>query len=136
MRTYKNKDELKSGIYKSFEKYISEFDDIPESLKDTSVEEVDRTPAENLAYQGGWTTLVLKWEEDERKGLQAKTPSNEFKWNQLGDLYQWFNDTYAHLSLREPKRVLVNKKLKIVTALMDNRWLSINKSQTSTAVIL
>ena len=116
MRTYKNKDELKSEIHKSFEKYISEFDDIPESLKDTSVEEVDRTPAENLAYQVGWTTLVLKWEEDERKGLQAKTPSNEFKWNQLGDLYQWFNDTYAHLSLREPKRVLVNKKLKIVPA--------------------
>ena len=116
MRTYKNKDELKSEIHKSFEKYISEFDDIPESLKDTSVEEVDRTPAENLAYQVGWTTLVLKWEEDERKGLQAKTPSNEFKWNQLGDLYQWFNDTYAHLSLQEPKRVLVNKKLKIVTA--------------------
>ena len=116
MRTYKNKDELKSEIHKSFEKYISEFDDIPESLKDTSVEEVDRTPAENLAYQVGWTTLVLKWEEDERKGLQVKTPSNEFKWNQLGDLYQWFNDTYAHLSLQEPKRVLVNKKLKIVTA--------------------
>ena len=116
MRTYKNKDELKSEIHKSFEKYISEFDDIPESLKDTSVEEVDRTPAENLAYQVGWTTLVLKWEEDERKGLQVKTPSNEFKWNQLGDLYQWFNDTYAHLSLREPKSVLVNKKLKIVTA--------------------
>ena len=116
MRTYKNKDELKSEIHKSFEKYISEFDDIPESLKDTSVEAVDRTPAENLAYQVGWTTLVLKWEEDERKGLQAKTHSNEFKWNQLGDLYQWFNDTYAHLSLREPKRVLVNKKLKIVTA--------------------
>ena len=82
-----NKDELKSEIHKSFEKYISEFDDIPESLKDTSVEEVDRTPAENLAYQVGWTSLVLKWEEDERKGLQAKTPSNEFKWNQLGDLY-------------------------------------------------
>ena len=136
MRTYKDKEELKNEINKSFEKYISEFDDIPESLKDTSVEAVDRTPAENLAYQVGWTTLVLKWEEDERKGLQAKTPSNEFKWNQLGDLYQWFNDTYAHLSLREPKRVLVNKKLKIVTALMDNRWLSINKSPTSTAVIL
>ena len=64
-------------------KYISEFDDIPESLKDTSVEEVDRTPAENLAYQVGWTTLVLKWEEDERKGLQAKTPSNDFKWKKI-----------------------------------------------------
>ncbi|NSC72567.1 ClbS/DfsB family four-helix bundle protein, partial [Blautia obeum] len=43
---------------------MSEFDIIPESLKDKSVEEVDRTPAVNLAYQVGWTTLVLKWESD------------------------------------------------------------------------
>ena len=53
MRTYKNKDELKNEINKSFVKYISEFSDIPESLKDTRVDEVDRTPAENLAYQVG-----------------------------------------------------------------------------------
>ena len=59
MRTYENKDELKNEINKSFAKYISEFDIIPESLKDKRVEEVDRTPAENLAYQVGWTTLVL-----------------------------------------------------------------------------
>ena len=48
-------------------------------------------------------SLVLKWEEDERNGLQVKTPSNEFKWNQLGELYQWFTDTYAHLSIQELK---------------------------------
>lgn len=65
MRTYNNKEELKAEINKAFEKYISEFDDIPEALKDKRVEEVDRTPAENLAYQVGWTTLVLKWETDE-----------------------------------------------------------------------
>ena len=59
MRTYNNKEELKAEINKAFEKYISEFDDIPEALKDKRVEEVDRTPAENLAYQVGWTTLVL-----------------------------------------------------------------------------
>ena len=64
MRTYKDKEELKSEINKSFEKYISEFDIIPEDLKDKRVDEVDRTPAENLAYQVGWTTLVLKWEEE------------------------------------------------------------------------
>ena len=58
MRTYENKDELKNEINKSFAKYISEFDIIPESLKDKRVEEVDRTPAENLAYQVGWTTPV------------------------------------------------------------------------------
>lgn len=101
MRTYSNKKELKAEIEKKFEKYILEFDDIPENLKDKRVEGVDRTPAENLAYQVGWTTLVLKWEDDEKKGLEVKTPSEDFKWNQLGELYQYFTDTYAHLSLKE-----------------------------------
>ena len=119
LRTYENKDELKREINKSFEKYISEFDDILESLKDVSVEEVDRTPAENLAYQVGWTTLVLKWEEDERNGLQVKTPSDDFKWNQLGDLYQWFNDTYAHLSLQELKEIL-NDNIDSIYAMIDS----------------
>ena len=59
MRTCKDKDELKNEIRQSFEKYISEFDTIPEALKDKRVPEVDRTPAEDLAYQAGWTTLLL-----------------------------------------------------------------------------
>ncbi|HHK2027617.1 TPA: ClbS/DfsB family four-helix bundle protein, partial [Streptococcus pyogenes] len=87
MRSYESKEELKNEIKKTFEKYISEFDNIPEELKDKRLEEVDRTPAENLAYQVGWTTLVLKWEEDEKKGIDVKTPSDKFKWNQLGELY-------------------------------------------------
>ena len=32
-----------------------------------------------------------------------QTPSDNFKWNQLGELYQWFTDTYAQLSLQELK---------------------------------
>lgn len=107
MRTYQNKEELKVEIKKSFEKYISEFDSIPENLKDKRVEEVDRTPIENITYQVGWTTLLLKWENDERKGVEVKTPSDDFKWNQLGELYQWFIDTYAHKSLKELKEQLI-----------------------------
>lgn len=99
---------MKSEINKSFEKYISEFDIIPESFKDVRVKDVDRTPAENLAYQVGWTTLLLKWESDEEKGLQVKTPSELFKWNQLGELYQWFTDSYTYLSLDELKHRLRN----------------------------
>ena len=122
LRTYENKDELKNEINKSFAKYISEFDIIPESLKDKRVEGVDRTPAENLAYQVGWTTLVLKWESDERKGLHVKTPSDDFKWNQLGELYQWFTDTYAHLSLQELKDMLkenINSIYEMIDSLSD-----------------
>ena len=119
LRTYKDKEELKSEINKSFEKYISEFDIIPEALKDKRVDEVDRTPAENLAYQVGWTTLVLKWEEDERNGLQVKTPSDEFRWNRLGELYQWFTDTYACLSLAELKEKLQDN-INSIYAMIDS----------------
>ena len=48
-------------------------------LKDKRIIEVDRTPAENLAYQVGWTTLVLKWEDDEKQRIEVKTPSDMFK---------------------------------------------------------
>ncbi|HES0866852.1 TPA: ClbS/DfsB family four-helix bundle protein [Streptococcus pyogenes] len=113
MRSYESKEELKNEIKKTFEKYISEFDNIPEELKDKRLEEVDRTPAENLAYQVGWTTLVLKWEEDEKKGIDVKTPSDKFKWSQLGELYQWFTDTYAHKSLYELKEQLTENVKKI-----------------------
>ena len=116
------KQKLKSEIKKSFEKYILEFDDIPEALKDKSVSEVDRTPSQNLAYQVGWTTLLLKWEEDERNGLEVKTPSDKFKWNELGQLYQYFTDTYAHLSLQELKAKLsinVNSICKMIDLLSD-----------------
>nr|WP_307759859.1 ClbS/DfsB family four-helix bundle protein [uncultured Peptostreptococcus sp.] len=118
MKTYNSKEELKAEIKKAFDKYIKEFDSIPEELKDKRVDEVDRTPEENLAYQVGWTTLVLKWEYDEKKGLEVKTPSDKFKWNQLGELYQWFTDTYAHLSLKELKAKLT-ENVNAICAMID-----------------
>lgn len=72
MKTYQSNEELKNEIQKSFEKYISEFDNIPEELKDKRVEEVDRTPAENLSYQVGWTTLLLKWEKTREMDLKSR----------------------------------------------------------------
>lgn len=119
MKTYQSNEELKNEIQKSFEKYISEFDNIPEELKDKRVEEVDRTPAENLSYQVGWTTLLLKWEKDERNGLEVKTPSDNYKWNQLGDLYKWFIDKYAHKSLTELKEILTNN-INSIYEMIDN----------------
>lgn len=79
MRLYENKEELKKELKKTYEKYILEFLDIPENLKDKKIVNIDRTPAENLAYQVGWTTLLLKWENDSKLGLEVKTPSDNFK---------------------------------------------------------
>ena len=92
MRSYENKEELKREIKKSYEKYIVEFSDIPNKNKNKKNSEVDRTPAENLAYQVGWTTLLLQWENNYKLGIEVKTPSDYFKWNQLGELYQWFTN--------------------------------------------
>ena len=137
MRTYENKDELKNEINKSFAKYISEFNDIPEHLKDKRIDEIDRTPAENLAYQVGWTTLVIKWESDERKGIPVKTPSDNFKWNQLGELYQWFTDTYAQLSLQELKDRLnenINSIYAMIDSLSDEELFETRKSAVETEI--
>ena len=118
MKVYTSKEELKNEINKAYIKYIAEFDNIPEDMKDLRAEGVDRTPAENLAYQVGWTTLVLKWEQDERNGLEVKTPSDQFKWNQLGELYQWFTDTYAGMSIQE-LRTTLDKNIQSIYEMID-----------------
>ena len=67
----------------------------------------------------GWTSLILKWEEDERNGLPVKTPSDDYKWNELRELYVWFTDTYAHLSLEELKAKL-NENINYIYGMIDS----------------
>lgn len=119
MKVYTSQEELKDEIKKTYSNFIAEFDNIPEDMKDLRAEGVDRTPAENLAYQVGWTTLVLKWEQDERNSMAVKTPSDQFKWNQLGELYQWFTDTYTHMSINE-LRIMLDKNIQAVYEMIDS----------------
>ena len=118
MKEYTSKAELTNAIKASYKKYIDEFENISEDFKDKRFEEVDRTPAENLAYQVGWTTLLLKWEKDEKAGLEVYTPSENFKWNNLTGLYKWFNKEYSHLSLAELKSIL-NKNISDIYKMID-----------------
>ncbi|WEV60554.1 ClbS/DfsB family four-helix bundle protein [Streptococcaceae bacterium ESL0729] len=130
MKVYKDKEELKSEIKKSYDKYIAEFKDIPENLKDQKSDASERTPAENLAYQLGWTNLLLSWERDEKLGLEVKTPSDKFKWNQLGDLYKWFTDTYASLSLDELEEKLsknVDDILKMIDGMTEEEIFEVHQ---------
>ena len=53
MKPYKNKQELLEAIQDKYQKYITEFDGIPEELKNKRSNEVDRTPSENVSYQLG-----------------------------------------------------------------------------------
>ena len=54
-----------------------------------------------------------------QESIPVKTPSDNFKWNQLGELYQWFTDTYAQLSLQELKDRL-NENINSIYAMIDS----------------
>ncbi|MFR7765601.1 MAG: ClbS/DfsB family four-helix bundle protein, partial [Anaerococcus obesiensis] len=53
------------------------------------------------------------------KGIEVKTPCDNFKWNQLGELYQYFTDTYAHLSLKELKEKL-RENIELMYEMIDS----------------
>ena len=99
MRTYESKEALIEAIQIASQKYLAEFAEIPETLKDHRIETVAKTPSENLAYQLGWLNLLLSWEEQEQRGLTVQTPAEGYTWNQLGALYQSFYQTYGQMSL-------------------------------------
>ncbi|OFI47887.1 cytoplasmic protein [Floricoccus penangensis] len=109
MKSYDSKQELIDAIHASYGKYIEEFKAIPEDMKDIRIDGVDKTPAENLAYQLGWINLLLSWEKDEISGIKVITPTADYKWNNLGGLYQSFYENYAQLSLKERIDLLTGK---------------------------
>lgn len=106
MRTYENKQALIDEIKKRYEKYDAEFNDVPESLKNKQIAEVDKTPSENLAYQLGWVNLLLHWEAEEQAGKTVETPAPGYKWNNLGGLYQSFYEQYGEYSIAEQREML------------------------------
>lgn len=113
MREYSGKKELVDTIQKKYQKYISEFATIPENLKEKRVEDVDKTPSENLSYQLGWINLLLQWEKDEQQGKNVKTPAKGYKWNNLGGLYQSFYNQYGSFSLKEQEILLTKSVMEL-----------------------
>lgn len=98
---YSSKEELIETIHSKYVLLDAEFDGIDDSQRDARIPEVDKTPAEIIAYQLGWLPLIMGWDKDEREGREVHMPSPGYKWNQLGGLYQSFYEQYAALSLAE-----------------------------------
>lgn len=100
MQSYASKEALVAEIQKRYALFDKEFDVISEDEKDQRIDGVDRTPQEMIAYQLGWLTLVMGWERDELAGKAVVTPTPNYKWNQLGLLYQDFYRQYRNDSLK------------------------------------
>lgn len=118
MKAYENKEKLKEAIYQTYTKFDKEFDEVPEALKDEFANGIDRTPAQILAYQVGWTTCLLQWENLEREGKKAITPDEGYKWNKLGDLYENFNEKYSTFSLKMLRKQL-RKNVELIYNMLD-----------------
>lgn len=101
MQGYNNKEALIAEIRRTYRLFDQEFEDVAEDNRNIRLDEVDRTPQEMLTYQIGWLTLVMSWEEDELAGKRVNTPTPDYKWNQLGQLYQHFYQEYNRYSLAE-----------------------------------
>ena len=99
MQTYPGKAALIAEIELQAKRFIEEFQAIAENDKNSLFEGVERTPAQMLAYQIGWMQLVQQWEAANRQGKSVITPHPDYKWNQLGRLYQHFYQNYAQQSL-------------------------------------
>ena len=99
MQEYANKQALIDEITKRAKLFIYEFRSVNNLDKDILVDEVDRAPSQMIAYQLGWINLILSWEQDNKDGKEVITPTPDYKWNNLGGLYQNFYDQYADNSL-------------------------------------
>lgn len=98
---YASKEDLMETIHAKYILLDVEYDGIEDSEKNVRIPEVDKTPAEILAYQLGWLHLVMGWDKDEQAGQTVPMPAPGYKWNQLGGLYQSFYEEYAAYSITE-----------------------------------
>ncbi|MDN3693969.1 ClbS/DfsB family four-helix bundle protein [Chryseobacterium tructae] len=119
MQNYKDKAELIEEIKKRYILYDQELNDIKEEEKDLLKSGVDKTPSQNISYQIGWTHLLLQWEADEKKGIEVRTPTPEYKWNNLKGLYQSFYDQYGSYSLLD-QRALLQKQVNEIIAWIES----------------
>ncbi|NLX76066.1 MAG: ClbS/DfsB family four-helix bundle protein [Clostridiaceae bacterium] len=117
MQDYADKKALIAEIEKTADLFIGEFYDICEGDRDKLIDGVDRTPAQMIAYQLGWLNLIMKWDRDEAEGKQVITPCEDYRWNNLGGLYQSFYDRYSTYSLAELQQLFTDNVAAFV------RWL-------------
>lgn len=83
-----------------------------------------------ISYQLGWMSLVLSWEEQEQKGSKVITPTSDYKWNNLGNLYKEFYKKYDGYSLEElisTFKLLTNDIVKLINDYSEEEVFEQNK---------
>lgn len=103
MKEYESKQAFIDEIQKTAALYIKEFDDVREEDIHVRLEEGEKTPFENVAYQLGWMSLLKKWDSDEKAGKELELPAPGVKWNQMGVIHKQFYQAQEGKNLKELK---------------------------------
>lgn len=114
MAEYKNRQGLILEISNRAKLFVEEFNDIDEKEKDRLIDGIDRTPAQMIAYQLGWINLILDWDKQEQQGDTVITPTVDYKWNNLGGLYESFYKQYGEYTLEELCTMFIKAEQQII----------------------
>lgn len=97
-----SKAELLTAICVNFDKLMADLSKVPEGSArhktlDGHATGTHMSPADLVSYLIGWNELVLKWLDQDDRGVQIDFPETGFKWNQLGLLAQKFYEDHHAL---------------------------------------
>jgi hypothetical protein len=96
-----NKDELLSSLETAYSKLIQEAASLPLELERNCELEGSVSACDLIAYQIGWGSLLLSWNELETRGQAVQMPAPGFKWNQLGLLANSFYREHQEQTLKQ-----------------------------------
>lgn len=96
-----NKKELVQAITQAYQKLVNDYQSIPTELSrelgiEGNVKGTTISVCDTLAYLVGWGRLVLKWHQCKSQGEHVDFPETGYKWNQLGQLAQHFQQEYHY----------------------------------------
>jgi len=126
----KNKIELQKAVILAFDKILADYSSIPTEMSRKigvtgNVKGTEISVSDTIAYLIGWGKLVLKWYALKSKNEAVNFPETGFKWNELGQLAQFFHSQYHEWSyenlLTEFKVTITNILLLIES--LDNKKL-------------
>ncbi len=127
-----SKEELLYNLHETYRKLDAEFDSVPPQLERQQEIEGNISCCDILAYQIGWASLLMGWDNSESKGKSPNMPAKGYKWNQLGKLAESFYRNSSEKTLKqlraEFKRVF-NKLIKWVESFSETELLDLHQRQ-------
>lgn len=120
-----NKAELLEAIRTTFQKLDKDIALIPEHLVTQQsmpghAKGTMMSPYQLLAYLVGWADIVLDWNTKMDSNQEVVFPTENYKWNELGDLAQKFYGDYPDYDFAAIK-ILLHEKVSQIIAIIESK---------------